>query len=272
MTHQRRHLTVTRGLVAAMLLLVPATSALAKPATMKFKEVTIMYGKDNAGQADAKRVEVPLSNVNRNLINATAAGFTVEKAGTAAGGDFRLVVTKKGQGTVSDGEKITVKITGLDSAKVTVGTPVWFGPDVTTLIGTTEKTQVTSSDVKGDPIYSVLNEMSPSVDIVLSELRFYFNHGEVDPDAVDPLTWIPGASAIVTGPIDLFGFDSTADYTVPSIDDGKAFLVQGRLVDETGFVIGAFVDEYVPTPAGPSLALVGVGFAALMVSQRRRGG
>src|SRR5262249_37042400 len=86
------------------------------------------------------------------------------------------------------------------------------------------------------------------------------------------LTWIPGASAIVTGPIDLFGFDSTADYTVPSIDDGKAFLVQGRLVDETGFVIGAFIDEYVPTPAAPSLALVGVGFAALIVSQRRRGG
>jgi hypothetical protein len=89
---------------------------------------------------EAKSFELAINGVNHFLINARADGYTIRKLGTSRGGDFRLEVTKK-NGTIADGDKITIKITGLDEAKVQPLAPLW-SDDKGRSMGTGENTEV----------------------------------------------------------------------------------------------------------------------------------
>jgi hypothetical protein len=153
---------------------------------------------------------------------------------------------------------ITITITGLDAKKVSPGTPIWSDENGK-LIGTTQKTEVTAGELKGDPTYSVLNEMTPSKDIVLDELRLFYNHDLVDPDTVDPLMWLTSPSLDITDNMVLSGFGSFETFSIPDILPDKEFIAQGRLIDPSnGNTLGAFIDAYVaaPAPEPSSLALL----------------
>jgi hypothetical protein len=101
-------------------------------------EIVIIFAQDKL-QGTAKSFEISINGVNHFNINATATGFTVKKRGTKNGGDFRLEVTKD-NGTIADGDKIILKISGQDAAKVDPLAPVW-SDDKGNVMGTSDKTK-----------------------------------------------------------------------------------------------------------------------------------
>jgi hypothetical protein len=120
------------GILLCALLFISAPRLLASDII-----VTFAQGKLNG---NAKSFELEINGVNHFLINARADGYTIRKLGTSRGGDFRLEVTKK-NGTIADGDKITIKITGLDEAKVQPLAPLW-SDDTGRSMGTSENTEV----------------------------------------------------------------------------------------------------------------------------------
>lgn len=137
-TQQRtRSADILNGLLPRWLLVFAFLLALSP--RLLASEIVVTFAQDKL-KGDVKSFEISVNGVSPLLIGARADGFTVKKLGTQKGGDFRLEVTKT-NGTIADGDKIILKISGQDAPNVAPLAPIWYD-DKGKLMGTSDNTKV----------------------------------------------------------------------------------------------------------------------------------
>jgi hypothetical protein len=239
--------------VLALVALAPEVDA--KPVTTTFKDVKVTFNKVNAADPNATSVYVKFEG-GLNKFNAVvkADGFTVTPVG--AGGVYQL--TANAAVSIADGGTLTLRV------KTNAGTlnGVRVG-DVIFQDGAQKALAngfATGGALVGDPVYFAYNDLEYSSDLSIQNLRFYFNHVPVDPDAIDPAVALPGSFTSAANAT-LPGTGSVQDYPVPPIGVGFEFYAQGDVM--VGGVRGAqFVDgfavEEIPEPSTALLTALGL--------------
>jgi hypothetical protein len=252
-------------LVCAFALAVPLAQA--KTVDTKFKDVRVTFTKVNAGDPNATSAYVKFEGgLTKFNAEVRADDFTVTPLG--AGGEFQL--TAKAGKSIPDGGTLTLRVrTTAGTLKgVRIGDVIFQDGNMKPLANG----MATGGALVGDPVYTLHNDLESSADLMVTNLHFYFSHALVDWETLDPATPITGSFFSAEDAL-LTGMGSFKDYTVPNIDDGKAFLVQGEVMSN-GIVVARFVDGFevsvVPEPA-TALLLAG-GLLAVAARQRRRNG
>ena len=239
------------GVAAAFLLTCGGLldEAGAKPIKMQFQDVKIDYKADKAGTM-ATSIDLVVQNadsgkaLSKFQIQVSAPGFTVGYSD----GSWKLT------GNVADGATVTIKIASVGAYKgnISVQSAIFLNGAVPVAQGT-----VSGGALKGDPIYTIDNDLATSPDLTIEDLTFYENHAPVDLATLDPS--IPlGLGGIPEGDVALDGVGASDDFTLPPTADYPGyFLAQGEVFQQGGTTqVAWFVDGYVAIPEPPTALLV----------------
>jgi hypothetical protein len=248
--------------LSVVLLLSCPPHAHAKAVAQQFEDLKLEFT-GMAGDT-AKTIDLVITGATKFNIALTADGFDV---GALAGGKFTL--TKK-NGVLNNGDTVTIRVRGLlGFNKPFQIQSVFFVPQK----GAPVQGKGTGGGLKGDPIFTLYNDLVPSADLIVQNLFFFENHSPVDFNTLDPAIPIDSTGIAETNAL-LDGTGSSQDYPIPSIADGTWFLAQGQVFGVgDSFPSGWFVDGFTttPTPEPSSVLLLLLG-GALVKMSRRSGG
>jgi hypothetical protein len=251
----RKLSTLCRATAAglSLLLVLGGGAAQAKKVTNEFEDLKLTFPAGAAGMPD--NIDLVVKGATKFQVRLSIDGFNPPLA--ASGGHF--VFSAKDGTTVAAGSMVTVRVRGIGgfNKAFQIESVVFKQGDTVLAQGT-----ATGGGLKGDPIFTLFNDLVPSFDLGIDNLRFCENHTPLDFDTLDPGATVSG-SCVPQLPAVLDGPGSTADYTVSPILDGLEFIAQGDIVPvgetvPTGKVIYGFMTTDIPEPASLALLLPGV--------------
>jgi hypothetical protein len=201
--------------VVVFLLLAPRAHA--KAVAQQFEDLKLQFT-GMAGDT-AKTIDLVVTGATKFNIALTADGFNVA---AMAGGQFTL--TKK-NGVLQNGDTVTIRVRGLlGFNKPFQIQSVFFVPQK----GAPVQGKGTGGGLKGDPTFTLYNDLIPSANLTVQNLFFFENHSPVDFGSLDPAVPIDSTGIAEANAL-LNGTSSSQDYSVPSIADGTWFLAQGQI-------------------------------------------
>ena len=238
----------------------------AKPVTQQYQDLKIVYTASVANTM-AKSIHLVLQDasgkaLNKFKVSVTAAGFTV----TGDSNSFTLT------GNVNDGATVTLRIKSVAAYNGTISLQSASFMNGGNTVGTGA---VTGGALAGDPIYSITNTVTPSLDLTVTNLLFYESHSAVDFGTLDPAVPID-SSGVLQPDLTLDGSGTFQDYSLPTGADTPFFISQGTVYEEgDDSPVAWFVDGYttVPEPSGVAVLvpLLGGLWVIRRVGRGRRG-
>jgi hypothetical protein len=213
----RRYTVCLVGLIVLWL-----SQAHAKPVTKQIEGQKIKFTAAKKS-TDATNVYVYLTKGNGDPLLALNAAITAECNGAkfdVKSGFYILT------GTVPDQAELKLTVRGKTgyTGAIRLGS-IAFRDANNKVIG---EGAAVGGGMKGDPIYTLYNDLIPSANLSVQNLVFYENHSPVDFCTLDPAVpidsnGIPEAGAFLNGP------GSSQDYSVPPPVDGTFFIAQGEV-------------------------------------------
>lgn len=249
------------ALIGAMSIVVDETffvrKASAAALTAQAKIGTVTFNKAAANNPDAKGLEIVLEKLTRFDVGINGGtGVGVTSMGDVNG---NLVVRFSFPNALPDksSSRFSIRATDVGLAKKVkfkVQSGFWLDSNDNPIV----QTQVTGAALVGDPIYTIFNDLIPSVDINVKDFTLFENHEPIDLDAVDPSIPIDSTGNILTD-FTLTGLGSLKDFTVAPINKNKYLYVQGQLYNPSNQeILGSFIDAYSTTPIPEPSSILGI--------------